>query len=672
MTERTAVVGIGTSIPSVTAGAPLRARPVGDRQVRNDSLRGDITLCAPPGSRSARQLRATLHAHGIAFHGAIRTVALDRTPDGRVVLVAPSSDYLLLVDGDLAEDPDHTVDLLAALLHNGSDLAVSRSAPDAPFDGLAARHGAWAPLEGGFVGIDRIIEQGSWVAGTAVTRAGDAPAVVVQPLDPADRGQPAQVPLRRRVLRSPATLAALAVAIQAGFVFGAPRSPFTDESIYVVMGQRALGGHSGDGFLQWVTGSQLYPALAAAVSTSGGHAVVSLLSAVLVALVALVCGRATRHLDRPDLEYATVAAVLVPGIMLWFGHQVNHDLGVLIGVAAALWCISRYRVNQRRSRLVWAGLAAAAGGLSAYAGLLMLIPLSLLTLQVTGWRQWRRALPYFAAAGLPVALYAAANVGNLDALSAELQRQAPFLATPRDKVALQLLFVGIVPLVLALLGFGRSGLSWLTKAVLVGGLLLVPLVHVFSGVEQASLRHSAYGIPLAAPLLGSGLHSMVQRRNGTVSAPLAAAAAANLICLGTAQAALLDRDWVDVRPTLDYLAVAVQPGEKILTEHQWPVTERLLAEARITDPWAVYSEERVDYEGLEPDYCAFTWFVEDSSEEAAARSRAQVEACGTFVPVFTQSGSKVRFDDDRRYRTTAATITVWRNTAPSGGEVQVR
>jgi hypothetical protein len=626
-----------------------------------DVLRGDVTVCAPKGARAVADLRAALRTHGITLHGAIVPVVLDRSTDDEPVLIAPSTPFLVVLDGDVAHDADHAVDLLASLLRTGADLALSQPSEDGPFDAMAARFDAWAPLEGGFVGIDRIIDQGAWQAGVTLVRNGESAAVALASLD---RGRHAPVgdhPRLRRVLRNPLSLIVAFLAVQAGFVLGDPRSPFTDESIYVVMGQRALGGFTGDGFLSWVTGSRLYPAVAASVSAVGGHIPASLLSAVLVAGVAMICGRAARHLDRPELEYPTVAAVLVPGVMFWFGHQISHDLGVLVGLAAALWCISRYHVTQRRSRLAWAGLAAGAAGLSAYAGFLMAIPLLLLALQVTGWRQWKRTAPFIFAFAFPVALYALRYLTSLQALQVELERQSPGLVVPRDKVLAQLFVFGVVPAILCVLGLRRSTLPWLTRLIMLGAFVLLPAVHVVTSVEQASNRHLAYGIPLASPLLGAGLLRIVRSARGHLSTPRIALCAVALVPIGVGQAYLLDRDWADIRPTLDYLANEVRVGDDVLTYHQWTVAEHLLENGNIDDPWAVYSPDRVAYGGEAPDVCELDWFVDDSLEPEMAPYRAAIEACGTFEVAFTQTAEWIRHFGGLTYEAREVTITVWRN-----------
>jgi hypothetical protein len=628
-----------------------------------DTLRGDITLCVAPGSPAAHALRRALRDHGLVLNGAVHEVALDRSIDGDMVLVVPPTEFLLVLDEGTAHDIDHAVDLLAALLRSDADIALSRPDVDAPFDALAARAHALENLEGSFVGLDRLVRQGKWRAGVVVTRT-DGSAIALQSLQ-RDRSSSSEaaVPARRPIV-NPFTVVAVALVVQLGFIFGAPKSPFTDESIYIVMGQRALGGLTGDRFLSWVTGSRLYPAAAATISASGGYQAISFLSAVMVGAAALMCGRAARNLGHPELELPTVAAVLVPGVMLWFGHQINHDVGVLLGLGAALWCVSRFHVTQRRSRLAWAGIAAAAAGLSAYAGLFMLAPLSLLVVQQVGLRQWKRAIPFFVAAAVPLAIYAVRYNSSLVRLSAELERQSPGLVEPRSRIIVELAFIGLVPLVLALIGLGRSALPWLMRLVMLLALVLMPAIHLATGVNQAAVRHSSYGIVLASPLLGAGLQRLVRRRDGHASTPRFVLAVAVLGSFGAAQAVLMDDDWVDLRPTLGYLDDVVRTGDTILTEHQWPVTEHLLTAGNLDDPWDVYSSYRIEYEGRAPSYCSLDWYVEDSSDPADAPSRAAIDACGAFVPVFTQAGSHIRFTDDLRYERTEAVITVWRNDAP--------
>lgn len=357
-----------------------------------------------------------------------------------------------------------------------------------------------------------------------------------------------------------------------------------------------------------------------------------------------------------------MAAVLACGIMLWFGHQVNHDLGVLIGLSGALWCLSRYKATRRRSRLMWAGLSAAGAVLSAYASGFMLVPLALLVLVVVGFRNWRRAIPFFAAAGVTIGGFAALYVDQLLTLRTELNRITPAFATPTAKVAVQVGLPLVVPVLLALLGFRRSGLPAAYKIVAFAGLFVLPAIHVINGVEQAGIRHAAYGIPLAAPLLGAGLHRLVQSASATrASSWRVVVAAAVLVPGGLAQAAVLDRDWVDATKTLDYLGANVEPGDTILTELQWPAAYHLLQHGNLSDPWAIYSLPRIQFEGTAPDFCSMDWFVHDSSAPEATALLEEVEKCGNFEPVFTQSASRTRLESDFRYRTRQFDLVVWRN-----------
>ncbi len=486
-------------------------------------------------------------------------------------------------------------------------------------------------------------------------------------------------------------IAAVVTLVAVGaWIVAVRRSAFMDEEISLVMGLRAWEGQLGtDGFRRWVTGSPISPVLSAGVAFLGGLTAARLLSALVVVAGCVVMavaattgmrgggsGGEVEVARRAGVGLLTFAAAVCSAPVLVLATQVTHDALASFAMACAFGSAAIARVTSRRMWLAIAALWSGIAGVIAYAAFAMAIPLLLVaasrSFAADGPKASERlsrasrrptdvvlaAMVFALAPTLMLSLYGA----DIDALRWFLAKEAPGLSLPRRELAVEFAWILAVPAALAVAGVvsrrrrARHGGVTSSSAIELLAFCTMPAAHLVSGVGQASLRHCAYGIIAAAPLLGEGARFLLGRWPRRLGPVLVAVMAV----VGIGQARAVNRSWTDLGPALELLAAEAAPGDRVVTVHEWPVAGLLYREGVLSSPWDVTGPDRQRALNVAVDACAAQWYVEDLSRPGGIELRSQVERCGTFVEVLRYD-QRVDAAPGSGDRGGTVTVSVWRN-----------
>lgn len=385
---------------------------------------------------------------------------------------------------------------------------------------------------------------------------------------------------------------------------------FVDETIYLTVGERVLAGDFRDNGLQWMTGSYLYPvlaALAAQLFDAGlvGARVFSVLAASLAVPAVYFISR--RLFDGPT---ALLAAVIFgfTGVSVYTSALATYDtLGIgMLGLSA--WGLTYALTGERLSRQILLALAAALcfalSVLSKYIALAWLVPLAGLGLMLLAGRQWRRlgilvfgfGLPLLALLGGYVAWIWADLQLFLVQFGALTGQQAPRLEVlERISYALRLPFILAVISLVPLLRDRRPRL-FVALATLWLAALVMPLHHMIGANARSIDKSMTYALIFLAPLAGSGLLVLLRAAHGspmrrTVALSCIVVACAIGLQIWNDQAWLLQRTWINLDDTLAFLReLPTTPETEVLAEggNLYDYYLGWGERARITTTWAQY------------------------------------------------------------------------------------
>jgi len=454
------------------------------------------------------------------------------------------------------------------------------------------------------------------------------------------------------------------LAAQAAIVSARLTGPFVDESIYLTAGRRTLEGFGGsDSYLTWFAGSLLWPAMAAAAHAVGGLEGARLIAAACVATGIWGASHAAGTLFGERTRPWTALVLCTSGVVVQLGHLAVYDAPAVAATGVALAAVAE---THRRDDRVWLGLAALAlalAGLAKYPVLLFAaVPLTACVVALRGRRALLDLVVLAFVSGAVLMVFFLLEREQLVRFLDFRVRQNPSFGTTRAMVGFQLAYFAMPAMLLALAGTLLTGSRALAIALLLGPLMPV-LYHLGSGTAVGVDKHVVFVLLFAAPLAGVALErawSQGRARRGLV---------AGLLVLATGVAAMqcvrIDRSWLDVRPSVAFLAERVRPGERLLIDNSWPYVERLYRDARIATPFDVYDLYRVDNDWEGRSLCGFDWYVESPGASGwPARISEPVRRCGTFVKVFQQRGfRRVGLGRDLRYFGFDANVVVYRRVA---------
>ncbi len=438
--------------------------------------------------------------------------------------------------------------------------------------------------------------------------------------------------------------------------------PFFDEGIYITAGQRTLEGHGyTDGYMVWFAGSLLWPVLAIVgyktAGLIGARVVATLLAA--VAFVAVV--RAARNLFGEKASFWTALALALSAPFLALARLGVYDLPALAGIAVSFWAITRLAKSDNRTWLAVAILAFIVGFFGKYPMGIMALPLIGVSFALRG----RKAIMDVVMFGLislaiTLAFYLPAREQLSQTLSWAIANKPTFDVTPA-MIAAAILYLSSAPFVLALIGWSAAKGKRVLATALLLSLIIWPAYHLLTANPSSLDKHLAFGFLFAYPLIGFALATMWERWQGKA---LALASVSALLVLGYFQVGNYDRAWPDVRATADYLVGQVQPGQVLLINESWPYTMYLYIDGRIDSPWDVFDAFRITHGESKIDLCQYNWFVDsEGSYKWPDSILKEIQACGTFQPVFSSTSMVVGLGSDLKYVTYPVKTTVWRNTS---------
>jgi hypothetical protein len=438
--------------------------------------------------------------------------------------------------------------------------------------------------------------------------------------------------------------------------------PFFDESIYITAGQRTLEGHGyTDGYLVWFAGSLMWPVLAIIgykIAGLMGTRVVAVLLAT-VAFVAVV--RAARNLFGEKASFWTALTLALSAPYFALARLGVYDLPALAGIAVSFWAITKVAKSDNRAWLAVAILAFIVGFFGKYPMGIMALALIGIIFALRG----RKALIDVAMFGLislaiTLAFYLPGREQLSQTLGWSIANKPTFDVTPMTITA-AILYVSGAPFILALIGWLVAKDKRVLATVLLLSLIVWPAYHLGTANPASLDKHLVFGFLFAYPMIGLALATMWQRWQGKA---VALASVAALVVLGYFLVGNYDRAWPDARATADYLVGQVQPGQMLLINESWPYTMYLYIDGRINSPWDVFDAFRITHGESKIDLCQYNWFVNsEGSYKWPDTILKQIQACGTFQPVFSSVSMVVGIGSDLTYVTYPVKTTVWRNTS---------
>lgn len=443
--------------------------------------------------------------------------------------------------------------------------------------------------------------------------------------------------------------------------------PFLDESIYALAGIRTIEGHGlADSYLTWFAGSLLWPVGSGVAYVVAGLAGTRLLATLCVAGALLASWRAARTLVGEAAAFWALVALALSGPVLHLAHLAVYDALALTGTASAFWALARSGRTDGRRWLVVAALAFVVAVAAKYPIALCVLPLTGVLL-ATRRRSVRTDL--FILVNLSVGALLIYVLPLRDELARFLAWRVatnPSFGVTPAMVRVSLVFEALPVALLAIVGWFVARNRRTLATVLLGGVFIWPAYHLFTNNSVSAEKHVVFGFLFGAPLLGLALAAPWAVRGPWrfVARAGAVVALAAFALVGIWQANVLDRGWADSRPAAAYLAAHVAPGERVLANDAAPYQVALYTAGDLVSPWDVYDGARIQQGQFNGSLCDADWFVDEGDGAIWPDDiRRQVEACGTFAPVYTTSGPVTALGRDLRFVTYPVTITVWLNLA---------
>lgn len=442
--------------------------------------------------------------------------------------------------------------------------------------------------------------------------------------------------------------------------------PFFDEGIYATAGIRTLEGLAyTDRFLSWFGGSLAWPVLAGLGYRAGG-----LIGTRVVAVILTIGGlaafaQAVKNVFGQKASFWATLALALNGPFLSLARLGVYDTLALFGIAVSFWAITELEQRDHRAWLVVSAVAFALAVFAKY-------PIGIMGLPLLGTilllRQDRAntdiVLFAFLAGALGLAIFLPLREQVAGFFTWRLQNRPEF-GVPVRLIAFAIIYVSIIPLVLALAGWlivRRQ--RWLASVMLLS-LAIWPTYHLLTGDPVSTNKHLVFGYLFAYPLVGVTLSTIW----GDAGSSLGRKGLTVLMILvmggvGVLQVVQSDRSWPDARPAAAFLVDRVQPGDELLINESWPYTLYLYTMGRIDSPWRVYDEYRITHEETAPSVCEYQWFVDVRGSFAWPEEVLDQKAqCNSYEEAFSSTSQVINLGADANYVTYPVEIVVWKNTA---------
>ncbi|GCE30057.1 hypothetical protein KDA_55410 [Dictyobacter alpinus] len=447
--------------------------------------------------------------------------------------------------------------------------------------------------------------------------------------------------------------------IQGIIIYAQKTGPFYDEAIYATAGLRTLDGKGvTDGYLVWFAGSLLWPVLSGIGYTLHGLLGIRAIAAILTCFTVLFSYLTAKNLFGVRAAFFSVVLFVFSGPLLALAHLGVYDVPALTFTSISLWAMTRFKSDHR----LWLSISAislAIATIAKYPIALMMLPI--LGILITFRKQKSVTdiclfLFIFIAVFLAFFLSFQYQVGSWLLWSS---RNKPTFGSSEATIIAAQLYLGLLPLSIALLGFFVAPRKKEALILLLAGLIW-PAYHILSRNPVSDNKHVIFGFLFLYPLMGLFCAYLWQKK--WFGKPLATVLCMLLAIVGAAGLYILDFAWPDVRQPATYLSTHSQMGDQFLIDNAWPYTMYLYADNKTKDPWAVYDNYRINNKENSENICDYTWYVDEKGSYSWSDAlRKQIKACHTFIPVYHTSSSAIQLGPDLQYKRYTITTTIYKN-----------
>ncbi|MDQ3007983.1 MAG: hypothetical protein M3Q81_00105 [bacterium] len=452
----------------------------------------------------------------------------------------------------------------------------------------------------------------------------------------------------------------LFVLVELLLIFAVNKGPFFDEAIYNVAGMRALVGQGqNDGYLQWFSGSLVWPVIGGSAYIVGGLALSRVFSLLFALVSCLSVVGATKNLVGRAAAGWTAVAIVSFAPFLALAKLAVLDLGAMMGFCVALYAASQLIVSNNRLWILLLATAFSFGVLSKY-------PITLQGLLLLGILFYYRREYFITDMVLFIMCAVPILMGTLLPVRDQMSNWWNWASTNRPTFGsnrsmilyAQVTFMGY-PLLLALLGaYVLKGRRVLAVFLFLAGLLW-PLYHIVSGNPVSDWKHDTLGFLYLAPLIGGLWWKLSRTTYGKlVLVPLLLVWA----FISWQQFAQFERSWPDVTPGAEYLLHNVQTDDHLLIGSSWSYTMSLIGANVIESPWAVFDAYRMSHGANEHGVCEYEWFVDETGGSYPWSDEIrQAAALCDFEPMFTFQSEMTGLGSDYYYHTVPVITTIYYN-----------
>lgn len=447
--------------------------------------------------------------------------------------------------------------------------------------------------------------------------------------------------------------------IQGIIIYAQKTGPFYDEAIYATAGMRTLEGQGvTDGYLVWFAGSLLWPVLSGIGYAIHGLLGIRAVAAILTFLAVLFSYLTAKNLFGVKAAFFSVVLFIFNGPLMALAHLGVYDVPALTCTSISLWAMTRFK-GDHRLWLCVSAISLAIATIAKYPIALMVLPI--LGMLITFRKQKSVTdicLFLFIFVGVFLAFFLSFQYQVGSWLLWSSRNKPTFGSTEATIVAAQL-YLGLLPLSIALLGFCVAPRKKEALMLLLAGLIW-PAYHILSKNPVSDNKHVVFGFLFLYPLIGLFCAYLWQKK--WLGKPLVAFLCIICAITGAAELYALDFAWPDVRQPATYLSDHAHMGDQFLIDDAWPYTMNLYAQHKIKDPWAVYDNYRITNKENSENICDYTWYVDEKGSYSWSDAiRKQIKACHTFVPVYHAESSAVQLGPDLQYKRYIITTTIYKN-----------
>ncbi len=449
--------------------------------------------------------------------------------------------------------------------------------------------------------------------------------------------------------------------IQITLILMQKTGPFYDEAIYMTAGLRTLQGKGmDDGYMVWFAGSLLWPTIAGLGSLIYGLIAVRLIAFLLALIGLLATYLAAKNLFGARAACFTLLTFILNAPLMALAHLGVYDLPALAFTGISFWGITQLQKRDHRFWLCLSSVSLAMAAISKYPIGLMIIPIFGLILIGRGQKRVTdMALFMGIFAGVFLAFFLPTQYQVGDWLSWSSRNKPTFNETKTTIIA-TLLYSGLIPMVLALLGLVITPKKKLAFVLFLSGLIW-PAYHIISGNPVSDNKHVVFGFVFIYPLIGLFCSSLWRKKWIGKTAFLLLCLA--LMFIGVKELDTLDAAWPDTRPATTFLTTHAHSGDIFLINDAWPYTLDLYQHQKITEPWKVFDNYRINNHENPTSICRYDWFVDEQGSYAWPTDfKQRIESCHTFKPVYHAQSYAVGIGNSLTYIRYTVTTTIYINT----------